>query len=1421
MSGQSGGYRLHLSTLNEQLTCKLCRGYFIDATTIIECLHSFCRSCIIKYLENNKYCPICEVQVHKSKPLLNIRPDHTLQDIVYKLVPGCYQNEMRCRREFYSKHPDAKSQASSPESRGEPIESHIYSLDESLSLSLEYYIPSTKDQGEGDKESTAKTLPRRYLRCPAAVTISHLQKLIRAKYGLSEAHRVDIMYKEEPLCGNYTLMDVMYIYHWRRKVPLHLSYRIFESSPKRLKLSEDNHMYEKILSNTRVDSIEVKREQSEKREWKEVQLKISETGVMSVTNISSFEKKSASNGDGNSEELITIDKNVGKIEKMPEGEKEENNEAPILESLIKKEDLDKSNVETLLSTTIPNTEVTESSQNFLFTQETRTVFAKSEYNKNIDGSESQKLNPLPMLVENPSKVVTRFDTEGESLVAQTQKANNQSKVKNSSIQDSSQLKNRQECTTSSTKKAESRVMNTNNNLISADTKGNQSQKENSKNSGKEIRSASTSVEIKQNVPNSMLSFQPKVGQVNNTYSKKIPKEKKGTLINSRKLDSKIVPEQSKSDVKPLAYFPITKSQATATVSLTKLATTVVSSPHSTTMSTQAVNTPVSIPQGGCLFVSAPQMTTCVVSTTTTISSIRSPSAANKSIPPSPQRLDCQPAKLVNSKPDSTATLKSDSTVQKVLLVKNNNNNLPTTSQSLASIGLNISTTLPGSVEMSPNVSHAVQNLVSTSHAKSNESKGENSLKIGSPSGRQGPAPSDIQMVTQSLNAHSGSSPISNSPRLSSSQTSTGTKRTSSQSAIEITSIYTVPPCPDAIPISLMPTKPSVRKHEIIAKGTNLNEICAKIGESSKEKIKAATRSKPEIPNLLKITKKTSVDSNKCIPNVPSIPIYTSGQNIIPSEDKPNASIGKETPKTGSVVSTSQSVPTSVSLQKGCSIKKQSLPVGYKTLRDPPKSWNPTLSKNNYVAARNQAKEMQTQSQGLTASDGNHAKPITSKPAKIFKMRNMPRYLGNPSSGVKRMYGVSNESKDKDQTVQNPAKNSSLSMMTIDPKTLSPIVSSANSTIVTPPPYSPTARSYQNTQFSRDMCRNPGSPISPRNSPINMLSTNPFIPSPTLNTNPKLIYTHFPPPYPDTSRFPNPLIRSPIGIPSHSAFHSSLPASINKYQRCNYLPAAAGYTTAPPPPTIQKILPSMHSSPKSPKSTSITNSSIFPMGKSEVQLSTRVENIALHLAKNAAQQELNIFNLSKTGNPTTNNFPNLLTTTTVTLVTSSGFTLTDTLPNVTTQATVKSKSQLEIKVSETESPKQKSKEPETVVLESAVEPPLTPKVKSCEGDAEAKEEKDIEKKKKTLTKINGDVATQNTSPAEKAEKEQKPSKNTEASSVSAEIKQLNLKEVEKPEKQVEINSEKMSNEAKSEDMVRKTGEPIQGKKSDVQRNKPES
>ena len=45
--------RIFLKDLNDVITCKLCSGYFIDATTITECLHTFCKSCIVSHLEDD------------------------------------------------------------------------------------------------------------------------------------------------------------------------------------------------------------------------------------------------------------------------------------------------------------------------------------------------------------------------------------------------------------------------------------------------------------------------------------------------------------------------------------------------------------------------------------------------------------------------------------------------------------------------------------------------------------------------------------------------------------------------------------------------------------------------------------------------------------------------------------------------------------------------------------------------------------------------------------------------------------------------------------------------------------------------------------------------------------------------------------------------------------------------------------------------------------------------------------------------------------------------------------------------------------------------------------------------------------------------------------------------------------------------
>uniref|UniRef100_A0A3P8U992 Bmi1 polycomb ring finger oncogene 1a n=1 Tax=Amphiprion percula TaxID=161767 RepID=A0A3P8U992_AMPPE len=229
--------RIKITELNPHLMCVLCGGYFIDATTIIECLHSFCKMCIVRYLETSKYCPICDVQVHKTKPLLNIRSDKTLQDIVYKLVPGLFKNEMKRRRDFYAEHPVDASNGSN-EDRGEVADEdkRIITDDEIISLSIEFFDQSRLGVAVEDKQSKDQVANKRYLQCPAAMTVMHLRKFLRSKMDIPNTYQVEVMYEDEPLKDYYTLMDIAYIYTWRRNGPLPLKYRV-RPNCKKMKVS--------------------------------------------------------------------------------------------------------------------------------------------------------------------------------------------------------------------------------------------------------------------------------------------------------------------------------------------------------------------------------------------------------------------------------------------------------------------------------------------------------------------------------------------------------------------------------------------------------------------------------------------------------------------------------------------------------------------------------------------------------------------------------------------------------------------------------------------------------------------------------------------------------------------------------------------------------------------------------------------------------------------------------------------------------------------------------------------------------------------------------------------------------------------------------------------------------------------------------
>ncbi|KAF7143490.1 hypothetical protein RHSIM_Rhsim05G0011400 [Rhododendron simsii] len=59
------------------LTCPLCNGIFKEATTINECMHTFCKECIFQKVQTEGVtcCPTCNVDLSHLSPEDYLRPD--------------------------------------------------------------------------------------------------------------------------------------------------------------------------------------------------------------------------------------------------------------------------------------------------------------------------------------------------------------------------------------------------------------------------------------------------------------------------------------------------------------------------------------------------------------------------------------------------------------------------------------------------------------------------------------------------------------------------------------------------------------------------------------------------------------------------------------------------------------------------------------------------------------------------------------------------------------------------------------------------------------------------------------------------------------------------------------------------------------------------------------------------------------------------------------------------------------------------------------------------------------------------------------------------------------------------------------------------------------------------------------------------
>jgi len=217
--------KIKLVTLNPYITCKICGGYLIDATTVTECLHTFCKSCLVKHLEENNRCPECDIIIHQSHPLQYISFDRTMQDIVQKLVPNLQENELKRERDFYRARgltcpKDIGGPANLTESASivpeetKTEDPNFHRLDEQVNIHLEC-------------KRSMKALKRKFIRCSALATIAHLKKYIAKKTlnSVAKYNEIDLLCNDELLGKDHTLKFV-YVTRWRfRDQPLKLQYQ--------------------------------------------------------------------------------------------------------------------------------------------------------------------------------------------------------------------------------------------------------------------------------------------------------------------------------------------------------------------------------------------------------------------------------------------------------------------------------------------------------------------------------------------------------------------------------------------------------------------------------------------------------------------------------------------------------------------------------------------------------------------------------------------------------------------------------------------------------------------------------------------------------------------------------------------------------------------------------------------------------------------------------------------------------------------------------------------------------------------------------------------------------------------------------------------------------------------------------------------
>ena len=170
------------------LKCPLCKGFYRTPYTINECMHTFCRSCIVKYFSSSvqrEACPFCETKIG-GRPMDSLIFDNYLDSLLNILFPKFEEIDKKNINKLYKTFRDI----------GNPLPGDI----EEAKLKMPTVKIYIMNENSKDNKITGVFL------VPKNFNVDTLKKLIKQKIEKEiDNELIEIKYKDNKLDKDMTM----------------------------------------------------------------------------------------------------------------------------------------------------------------------------------------------------------------------------------------------------------------------------------------------------------------------------------------------------------------------------------------------------------------------------------------------------------------------------------------------------------------------------------------------------------------------------------------------------------------------------------------------------------------------------------------------------------------------------------------------------------------------------------------------------------------------------------------------------------------------------------------------------------------------------------------------------------------------------------------------------------------------------------------------------------------------------------------------------------------------------------------------------------------------------------------------------------------------------------------------------------------